>query len=429
MAQKTEEYSKLLDDKDLKRWYENVGRGSRITADIYLRRLGNFYKTYHKTPKELIKLSERSLYNLLLDVVSDMENKKFAGSYISSIMKAIKSWLTFNGKDVKRKIKIKGAQDTPTLQNERIPTQDELKKIFLSGDEKARVACALLAHSGLRIEVLGNYKGDDGLKISDLPELEIKGDKVEFKKIPTLVKVRPALSKTGKDYFTFLGTEGCEYLKTYLEMRLRTEKITENSAVIVTKMENREFITSINVGHMIRRALRKAGFPWRPYVLRSYFDTQMMIAESKGLIIRDYRTFFMGHKGDIEHVYTLNKKRLPQNIIENLREAYQKAQKCLQTTETGREEEITKAFKKQLLLVAGIPAKDIKDEYLDLEDEEFQKLVRGKLLKSMENNVRQKIVSAENIDTYLSSGWEFVANLPDNRTVIKMPDVSFTSTL
>ncbi|MDI1495108.1 MAG: hypothetical protein K8823_414 [Cenarchaeum symbiont of Oopsacas minuta] len=37
-------------------------------------------------------------------------------------------------------------------------------------------------------------------------------------------------------------------------------------------------------------------FSWRPYVLRAYFDTQL-IAESKGTIAHDFRVFFMGHQG------------------------------------------------------------------------------------------------------------------------------------
>ena len=28
-----------------------------------------------------------------------------------------------------------------------------------------------------------------------------------------------------------------------------------------------------------------------PYVLRAYFDTQLMLAESKGLVLEDYRSF------------------------------------------------------------------------------------------------------------------------------------------
>ncbi|NIM44298.1 MAG: site-specific integrase, partial [Nitrososphaeria archaeon] len=82
----------------------------------------------------------------------------------------------------------------------------------------------------------------------------------------------------------------------------------------------------------IRVAIRKAGFPWRPYVLRSYFDTQLMLAESKGLVLRDYRQFWMGHKGDIENRYTTNKQRLPEEVVEDMREAYRRSQDYLQTT-------------------------------------------------------------------------------------------------
>ena len=49
-----------------------------------------------------------------------------------------------NGKDIHRRIKIKGAEDAPTLKDERVPTKEELKGIFLSGDKKARVASGLL---------------------------------------------------------------------------------------------------------------------------------------------------------------------------------------------------------------------------------------------------------------------------------------------
>ncbi|MDI1495879.1 MAG: hypothetical protein K8823_1187 [Cenarchaeum symbiont of Oopsacas minuta] len=41
--------------------------------------------------------------------------------------------------------------------------------------------------------------------------------------------------------------------------------------------------------------------------MRAYFDTQLLIAESKGKIAHDIRAFFMGHSGNIEARYTTNK--------------------------------------------------------------------------------------------------------------------------
>lgn len=134
-------YQFLMNDADVRRWYDNVSRGSAVTADVYLRRLGSFCQSSNITPKALLVLGEGELYNLLLDCVSSMEKAGHAGSYIESVLKAIRSWLSHNGKDVRRKIKIKGAREAPSLKDERVPTKEELKRIFLSGDKKTRVAC------------------------------------------------------------------------------------------------------------------------------------------------------------------------------------------------------------------------------------------------------------------------------------------------
>lgn len=71
-------YRHLLVDEDVKRWYDNICRGSRITADVYLRHLGLLCaKRGLGGPKELLKLtrgeSDRRAYNFLIDIVSSME--------------------------------------------------------------------------------------------------------------------------------------------------------------------------------------------------------------------------------------------------------------------------------------------------------------------------------------------------------------------
>ena len=95
------------------------------------------------------------------------------------------------------------------------------------------------------------------------------------------------------------------------------EKLHPDSPIITPKVPRKPFIRTVNIGDATRGAIRKAGFSWRPYVLRAFFDTQMMLAESKGYVMRDYRQFWMGHKGDIEHRYTLNKGMLPLSVVES----------------------------------------------------------------------------------------------------------------
>lgn len=420
-------YVSLMKDVDVKRWYDNVARGSPVTADVYLRRLGSFCQHFNKTPNDLTSLDKSEVYNLMLDYVSLMEKDGYAGSYIESTLKAVKSWLAHNGLDIRRKIKIEGARDTPSLKDERVPTREELKRILLSGDKKTRAATVLVAHSGLRIKTLGDYKGNDGLTVKDLPEMRIEGRSVDFAQTPTMIIVRRELSKTRHQYFTFLSEEGCGYLKDYLEDRTREgEEITSDSPIITPKLRMKPFVRAVNMGDMIRRAIRGAGFPWRPYVLRSYFDTQLMLAESKGLVLRDYRQFWMGHKGDIENRYTTNKTRLPDTVIEDMREAYKRSQEFLQTTrsEETSEERLRQAFREQLLLVAGFSQDEVeKTDLSSINDEELQTIIRKRLLGEKANDCTQKAVSVDEVERYLERGWEFVATLPNEKVIIKLNEV------
>ena len=418
-------YARLFADTDVKRWYDNTARGSRVTADVYFRRLGSFCEQHKLTPKDLVKGGHKERFDLLLDFVSKMEVEGYAGSYIKSTLKAVKSWLAHNRIELKGKIKVKGAQDTPTLRDERVPTREEVRKIFLSGDKKARVSSVLVAHSGLRIKTLGNYKGDDGLRIRDLPEVKVSSDSVDFERIPTLIIVRKELSKAGHQYFTFVSEEGCEYLKDYLEERMREgEEIAQDSPIITPKLRMKPFVRAVNIGDIIRGSIRSAGFQWRPYVLRSYFDTQLMLAESKGLVLRDYRQFWMGHKGDIENRYTTNKARLPESVIEDMREAYRRSQEYLQTRseETSSEERLRQAFRKQLLLVAGFNQDEVEEMGLStISDEELQTIIRKRLLGEKTNDCMQKVIAVDEVERYLEQGWEFVANLPNDKVIVKFP--------
>lgn len=413
-----------MEDPEVRRWYENVARGSRLWADVCLRRLGSFCTELGMTPGDLADLPDRKLHQTLLDFVSAKEREGYAGSYIACIMKAVRSWLSFNMRRPEIKIKIRGAQDTPTLRNERIPTREELRRIFLSGDRKTRVACALVAHAGLRIQTIGNYEGNDGLRLKDLPELTVRGKKVSFRKIPTVVVVRRELSKAGHQYITFLSTEGCGYLKDYLEERLASgEKLGPESAVVTPKVRIKPFIRANNIGDDIRKAMRVAGFPWRPYVLRSYFDTQLMQAESRGLVLRDYRQFWMGHRGDIEARYTTNKGMLPAEVIEDMREAYKRSQRFLQTVETEEEVRLEPEFRRQLLLASGFKPSEVERMDLErMEEEEFQELIRKKIVSLMiESGVKQKVIPLSKIEEYLKKGWEFQATLPNGKAIVKMP--------
>lgn len=351
-------HKRLLKDPDVKRWYDNIARGSEVTADVRVRRLGVYCENTNTTPKKLAEIGikdVRKAEDLLLDYVSFLEKKGYAPSYIEDILKALRSWLSFNYVKLVRKIKIRNADIPVTLENEEIPSKQKLGDVLNSAAARERVSISLMALAGVRPEVLGNYHGTDGLKISDIKDLEIQqnGD-ICFTKIPAKVVVRSALSKAGHQYFTLLPKAGCQYLQGYLRERIADSEVIRPEAPVITFQKGYRTKTNGNTCHLRTNTITKeikGAFgiiiKERPYVLRSYFDTQLLLAESKGKITHAYRQFFMGHKGDIEAKYTTNKNRLPESLIHDMREAYERSQNFLSPFE---EEAVNEKNKKELFL-------------------------------------------------------------------------------
>jgi hypothetical protein len=377
------------------------------------------------TPTSLASLTAKQIELLLMDYVTSHSN--FSGGYIGCSLKAVKSWLAANDIELRHNIKIRGVDETPSLREERIPTKDELRRILLSATKQSRVAVALMGFGGLRPEVLGDYQGRDGLRLGDLPEIALTPPEIKFEKVPTVVVVRPNLSKARNQYFSFLGDEACSYIIDYLSERLRhAEELNPDSPVIRPKYNAiaREFVRTSNVGDMIRNAIRRSGLSWRPYVLRCYFDTQLLMAESKGCVVRDYRMFWMGHKGDIESRYTTNKGKLPDTLVDDMREAYGRSQEYLQTIkpELGIDK-VKEEFKRQLLAAAGFSEKEIVNQNVrEMSDEELHALVRQKLLGAMsDNGSRQRVVGVHEVERYLTNGWDYVASLNPDKAIVKIP--------
>ena len=101
----------LLNDPDVKRWYNNVKEGSQTTADTSIRRLGLFCEFVKKSPKELLTLNEKERNDLLVDFVSSFrnhDNLERSGTYLQAMVKPVRSWYAFNGIPITRRVRIKG---------------------------------------------------------------------------------------------------------------------------------------------------------------------------------------------------------------------------------------------------------------------------------------------------------------------------------
>lgn len=428
----------LLEDENLERWYRVTARGSRLTADISLRTIGKACGLLGLDPKGMVETAQGDLMKFadkVDDVVTHLEEEGLSPGYIENIVQSIKSWLKHNGVELTRRIVISNRGRTPTIEDEQIPSKEELSRIFRVSPPRVRVAEAFIALADLRPQVLGDYWGQDGLRVRDIPELRIENGKVTFEALPARVNVRASLSKTKQKYFTFLPEEGCTYLAEYLESRIREgEELTSDSPIIGHKTQRNAvnpFIRTSKLGDLIRKSMRKAGVRKRPYVLRCYAETQLIIAESKGKISHPYLQFVAGHKGDIEARYSTNKGRLPPDMIEGMRSAYRACEPFLSTVAQPLEQSsIVKeakldAVKSIAKNVFGLDILEIKiakeresGEDMNVDEEIAFLEIEMKKRREGENDP-QIIVNEEELEAYLAEGWEYVDVLPSQRILIR----------
>ncbi len=331
----------LSTDPDLRRWYDNLARGSQLTADVRLRRLAHFCRKHSMTPTDLAKLAVndiRAVTNVIEDHVTWMEKQGFSPGYIEDTVKSVKSWLRHFEVEIRRRIKIANIDSTPTLENERVPNAEEISEMLNRSSLRESAIISLIAKSGLRPQVIGNHNGTDGLKIGDLPDLIIEEKETRFVQEPPRIVVRRTLSKARHQYFTFLSTSASRKLLAYLNDRMsHGERLTKDLPLISPETKYRygrgkntgkKFLPTQRISHLVRTVFRPR-FDWRPYVLRAYFDTQLLMAESRGKVAHDFRTFFMGHKGTIEAKYTTNKGILPETLVREMQNAYKRSEEFL----------------------------------------------------------------------------------------------------
>ena len=421
-------YLHLLENYKVRRWYENLNARSYLTASTWLRTLGYYCELEDTTPDRLLSDMKRAEFrDKFADFVRRMEKEGKAGSYIIRYKKVLRSFSKFNGKALELDINIAGEHLSPTIEDERVPNKEELSRLLRKATARGRVAIGLMAYAGLRPESLGNYEGTDGLRLKDIKGLRLS-ENIELDKIPVMVSVKSMLSKARHQYFSFVGEEGTTYIKEYLEERRRAGEELEYDSPLLqfdykkNYKKRNNFLRTTLITRDIRDAIQGAGLKMRPYVLRAYFSTALDIAESKGLISHPWRQFIMGHKGDIEARYSTN-KRLPPDMIEEMREAYRKCLKYLETRVNEVSEDNAKLYlQQQLLLTAGYKQDEIdKIDLSVITNEEFQQILRDKLLGKMtDNGAKQKVIPTGDIEQYLTQGYEFQAVLPDGRAVMRL---------
>lgn len=335
-------YSLYEEDKNFRLWFDKISTGSPTTAIERARVLNRFMDLQGWSLDELtdrIKGDRDRFEKLLISFVGQQEKAGYAPGTIDNYIKSVKSWANWNGVKFVRQIKISNRNSTPTLDAEKIPPESQVQDIRNSATPRGKICVGAMAYGGLRPEVLGRMHIKDGLRLGDLPELDFRT--LEFETIPTLVVVRPELSKAGHKYCTFFPKETCWDILSFFEKRTSNgEVLMEKSPVVSmnpnlrrghggnnSDLENRHIRAKIVSGD-IRSAMRPT-YSYRPYVLRRFFSTRLRMAEIDGILDKNYRIFWMGQRGSMSARYSSNKAELPDDLIEDMRAAYKRSRKYL----------------------------------------------------------------------------------------------------
>lgn len=148
---------------------------------------------------------------------------------------------------------------------------------------------------------------------------------------------------------------------------------------------------------------------------RKFFRTMLETSGVKSI----FTEMFMGYSTGVTESYM-------KPAIDDIVKEYKKAVPNLTIFEKANlieQKDIKEEFRKQLLLVAGFRQDEVDKMILSsMNNEDFQKMVRNKLLGAMANNgARQKIIGLGDIESHIAQGWEFVSQLPNDRVIMKIP--------
>ncbi len=121
----------------------------------------------------------RKAADLIEDHISWMEAQNHSPGYIDSTLTAIKSWLRHFDIEIKRNIKIRYSDRTPTLEGERVPNQEYFTFLTENGVQK------LLTYLNDRLARGETLRPDSPLIAPDIDYKTYRGSNTDKKFLPT----------------------------------------------------------------------------------------------------------------------------------------------------------------------------------------------------------------------------------------------------
>jgi integrase len=432
----------LLSDPTVRSWWEARSLRSRLSADQYLRQLGLLLEHLGLSSTEIGALAKNDpdrLRDMLIRNAATLKGEGKLDSYVSKFSEGLKSYfrfqrIPFDGYPLLSSVR--GA----SLGDERVPSPEELGRILDHLSPRGRVIALFMAHSGVRPGVLGAYQGGNGLRLSDLTELVLDRKKRSFAKVPFVIRVPADLSKTRVAYVTFGTSQLAQTFLGYLNDRaLGGETLKPDSPVVAGNpvrgvallsrqgaRYSKGFLSTKVIVEEVRSALQATvsrGVRWRPYVLRAYCSTRLLMAEGAGKITWDLREAILGHDGGVAARYNVG-KRWSEELLNEARAAFRRCEPFLSTATIASgsgdgADRVLKAF----FEARGLPSQEAaKLDFSSKSNEELVEMFR-KLgsAQAPSTSPTERAVATKEVPGLLEQGWRFVAALDAERTILRSP--------
>jgi len=306
------------------------------------------------------------------------------------------------------------------VEEDRIPTKEELREILRLGQIDDKVGVSIMASSGVRENTLISLTVGD----VDLESYEDVG----------VVSVKPEKSKGKVGYVTFITPEAKVLLKQFLEYRQRRgEKLGKDSPLIRNLRAPGEEASPIGEKALQQRWIRliqKAGKTVKPrrfhtlrmYTLKKFFRTNLELAG----ITKSFRERLLGHKGEylddayfkprVEQLLNEYRKAIPHlTIIEEVKYEQLRKRQALDTLKLlGFDEEKLKRVEE--ILARAKSFDEAMDEIRHLKDEEFTEN-NGSYING--NGFRAKVIGEAELLAHVEQGWDVVKELNDGKFIVR----------
>jgi len=243
---------------EVQTWLKTIGRSS---VGLYLNALNKFCDFSRRNPHDLIIMRDKEvrisdpnnrtgIRDMILDFRRYLELENYAPKTINALDGAVRSFFTaVLGKSGMLNVKNYRNREVAT-KKDLVPTLEEMKRMIDVCNLPEKIRILFVAQTGMRISDALK------LKIGDIQR------ELDLGRVPLAVSYVPMKDRESiGERVTFLGSDGVEMLKRYLEWRLRKgEKLNSDSPLFVgrTRRGNKP-LTQQKFNKMLKNVAVKAG--------------------------------------------------------------------------------------------------------------------------------------------------------------------------